>query len=133
MLPASLIAPMDLSFLPNLLYFTLPPLAVAGLAGVVCWRGAALLGSACVLSAYLCLYGVWTSMSNPADGLAWLGYLLSMPGAGLGGLIGALIARDYRDRGPCHVALICAGGCLAGLLINQTGLCMSVMYCSIQG
>lgn len=105
-------------------------LAVAGIAWLVSRSTATAVGAGAAVLLYFVLYTVWVH-SQPPDGLIWLGYVFSLPGALLGGLIGAVIARDYRTR-PVRVAL-CIGllAIAFGIAANQAVLCSTLVYCAI--
>lgn len=107
-----------------------PLLVVAGTAWLVSRSPANALGAGAAVLLYFALYTAWV-YSQPPDGLIWLGYVFSLPGAVLGGLLGGAIARDHRKR-PARVAL--GIGLLAtslGLAANQALLCSTLMHCAI--
>ncbi|MBB1059807.1 hypothetical protein [Marilutibacter spongiae] len=106
------------------------PLLIAGLGGLVSARGAAFFGSACVLAAFLGGYMAWSASTPHPDGLLWLGYFFSLPGAAIGTLAAGLIAKKRAATTWPRIALIASAGCLAGLIVNQGGLCATVMHCA---
>lgn len=113
-----------------LVVLLVPLTLVGGIAWLVSRSWAHALGAAAAVPLYFALYLAWVH-SQPADGLIWLGYVFSLPGAALGALIGAAIARDYRSRGRRVLIGIGVLATALGIALNQATLCMTLMHCVI--
>lgn len=131
-LVAAGLAPHDLKwFAPNFLYYWAPHLGVLVLLWTLRASHALIAGAAIALSIYLALFGAWVFSARHLDAMAWVGYLLSFPGA----LAGAVVARILEWRKLlASTALPFGVGCACvamGLALNQTVVCMTVMACRI--
>lgn len=129
LLAAALVSPWTDYFLVNALYYAVPSLVIVGLAWALSRSGALALGCALALALYLGLYKAWV-LSLPPDGLVWLGYFFSLPGAGLGAVAAALLARRSAPGGPLRTIALGALGTAIGAAINQATLCSTLMYCA---
>jgi hypothetical protein len=76
----------------------------------------------------LCVMSVNWKSSNP-EGLLGLGHVSSLPGAIIGVIIAALIAKKKIIEFPYTSFSMGLGGLLVGYLINQTIVCNTVMWC----
>ncbi len=70
----------------------------------------------------------WNS-SSP-EGLLGLGHVSSLPGATIGVVTSAIIAKRKNITLPYTSMSMGLGGLLIGYLINQTVACNTVMWCS---
>jgi len=95
-------------------------------------RPAAIIGSALVLSLYEVGFSVYADATNDVNGLVWLGYFFSFPGAAIGGVIAndRLKAESFPSTG-IRVVFKMAVATLIGLTLNQAVICSTVMYCGI--
>lgn len=125
------IGPWDRHVVTGALYFLLPQATIVGIALLVCRRGAAAFGSALALALYMGLYAIWVHLQTHPDGLIWLGYFFSLPGAALGSLIAAVIARDHRTRSACFIAALTTSGTAIGIALNQSALCATLIHCRL--
>lgn len=112
-----------------LLVVLVPMTLAGGIAWLVSRSRVHALGAAAAVLLYFVLYLAWVH-SQPPDGLIWLGYVVSLPGAALGALVGAVIARGYRSRGRRVLVGIGVLVTAAGIAINQAALCMTLMHCA---
>lgn len=126
---SAMLAPKDADFIPNVLFFWLPQLAVLALLWPLRPRGAVVAGAALALATYLGLFDAWVFSRSHPDSMAWLGYLFSLPGAAVGSILSALWLRGRLTYGAIAVSCIAASLVLVGILINQTIVCKTVMYC----
>lgn len=124
------IAPWDSYFLPNFLWYWLPHMCILFPMWLLRTRPAALAGTATVLALYLGAFDLWVLAQGHFEGLAWLGYLFSLPGAMLGALLATVWLRD-RDWTAVWVGLATAGLVLTGLTANQFIVCNTVMSCGL--
>ncbi|MGO1068157.1 hypothetical protein [Lysobacter sp. CA199] len=86
------------------------------------------LGAALAVAATLAGYGLWALSLTRPEGLLGLGHLLSLPGAAVGLVGGALFARRRRSAA---VAAFAAGllFVLLGFGANQMVVCNTLMWC----
>lgn len=112
------------------LYLMLPTLVLGGIGWLVSRSPANALGAALALPLYFAAYTAWVA-SQSADGLIWLGYVFSLPGAALGALVGGAIGRDYRMRSRRIQVGIGLGVTVLGIAINQASLCATLMHCAL--
>lgn len=122
---------MDDYFLGNFLYLWIPQAIVLGVVLMFGSRPAVVSGAALVLALYLALYGTWVFLRQNPDGLIWLGYWFSLPGAGIGAVIGALYVRQRRFERAAVAGAVAAASTLVGLSLNQALLCSTLMSCRI--
>ncbi len=125
---AVLLSPWDDDFLGNALYLGLPSLAIVAIVRPFSRSGAVAFGCAVALALHLSLFTAWVR-SQPPDGLIWLGYFFCLPGAALGALIAALLARVT----PAGQAKMLALGAIAtglGAGLSMIGLCSTLIYCT---
>ena len=126
---AALLSPKDAYFMGNFMFYWLPQGIVLAVLLFFVSRPAVLSAVAVVLAVYLALFGVWVfSRPNP-EAMAWLGYLFSLPGAGLGAIAGALYVKRQSYERAIVAGSIAALFTFAGLAVNQLAVCSTVMYC----
>ncbi|MEI2812656.1 MAG: hypothetical protein V9E91_02260 [Burkholderiaceae bacterium] len=123
------LSPWDTYFWGNFAIFWIPQLVILVVLLFFVTRQAVLTGIAAVLALYLALFSAWASSSSSHDGLTWLGYLFSLPGAGLGAIVGAIYLEGQTYRRAFTYAAIAAMFTFVGLAINQAVMCSTVMYC----
>jgi hypothetical protein len=128
-LVAALLAQKGPNFLPNLGFFWLSQLLALSLCLPFRPRPAVIAGAALALVTYLAAFALWLATHPDRVGLVWFGYLFSLPGAAVGAIAGALLLRDRFRYGVAIAILLTAGLALLGVLLNQTMICMTVMYC----
>jgi uncharacterized membrane protein YfcA len=117
-------------WLVNAGYYWLPQAIILGLLMLSPYRFAVISGTAIVLALYLVCFWIWVFSHRWDDGsLAWLGYLFSLPGAGIGAFVGELFIRRYKFNKTITISVISALCTFIGLVINQTIICSTVMYC----
>lgn len=129
---AVLLSPKDDYFLGNFAFYWLPQAIVLAVLLVFVSRPAVLSGVAIVLAIYLALFGAWVFSRSHPDSMAWLGYLSSLPGAGLGAIVGALYVERVDRQGYTRAAIAGAVAALftfSGLALNQLVVCSTEMYC----
>jgi hypothetical protein len=128
---SAILAPKDAYFIPNLMFYWLPQLAVLTLLWPFSPRPAVVAGVALALATYLGLFGAWVFSHPHPDSMAWLGYLFSLPGAAIGSISSALWLRGRLTYGTIAASCIAAGLVFVGILINQTIVCKTLMYCGL--
>jgi hypothetical protein len=121
--------PSGASFLTTALWFVLPQLALCGLAGWLARTGATALGVAIALAVYLALFIAWVRSHSP-DGLIWLSYWSSLPGAALGALAGGLAVRWWRSARAGVAFGVGFATTAIGIATNQATLCATVVHCA---
>lgn len=125
---AAALSPTGPYFWGNFRFYWLPHAAILGL---MCWyrAPAALTGGVGLgLALYLAAFGWWVFSREHPDSMSWLGYLFSLPG----GAIGAVIAMCWTFLHPkrnLETFLIGLGLVSLGIILNQSLLCATVMYC----
>mgnify|MGYP003585510996 FL=1 len=128
LLTAALLSPWNAYFLGNALYLGLPSLVIVAIARALSRSGAVAFGCAIALALYGCLFKAWV-LAQPPDGLVWLGYFFSLPGAALGALVAALLAR-VTPAAPSKMLALGAIATGLGATLNMTGLCATLVYCT---
>jgi hypothetical protein len=128
---AFVLAPRDsyLFMFGNVAFFWLPQAIVLGILIPLSSRSAVVSGTAIVLALYLAAFGAWVFSSPRPDSMAWLGYIFSLPGAGVGALIGLFVVRRRNFSTAFTAGAISALCTLFGLIANQALICGTVMYC----
>lgn len=126
---AALLSPKDAYFIGNFAFYWLPQAVVFAVLLFFVSRPAVMSGVAVVLALYLALYGAWVFSRPHPESMAWLGYLFSLPGAGLGAIAGALYVKRQSYRRAAMAATVAALFTFGGLAINQAVVCSTVMYC----
>jgi hypothetical protein len=129
LLVAALLAQKGANFLPNLGFFWLSQIIALSLCLPFRPRPAVIAGAAFALATYLAGFALWVATHPNSAGPVWFGYLFSLPGAAVGAIAAALLLRDRFRYGVAIAILSTAGLALLGLLLNQTMICMTVMYC----
>lgn len=124
------LSPWNDYFLGNALYYAVPSLVIVGLGWRLSRSGALALGCALALALYLGLYKAWV-LWLPPDGLVWLGYFFSLPGAALGAVVAALLARRQGARGVFRLIALGAIATSVGAAVNQVALCSTLMHCPL--
>lgn len=120
---------MDDYFLGNFVFYWLPQGFVFAVLLFFAPRPAVLSGVAVVLAAYLALFGAWVFSRPHQESMAWLGYLFSLPGAGIGAIAGALYVKRQSYERAVFAGVVAALFTFAGLAINQLAVCSTVMSC----
>jgi hypothetical protein len=93
-------------------------------------RPAVIAGVAVVLALYLAIFYLCIHLSHDRDGsLAWLGYLFSLPGAIAGALRAVFLLRKRPLYSIISAGFTAASLVFVGLLVNQTIVCNTIMYC----
>lgn len=93
-------------------------------------RTASVIGTSIALSLYLVAFVLWERSISNENGLAWLGYFFSFPGAAIGAIIAAIyIERHSTASSVIRLSLIAFAFTCIGLAINQMLVCSTVMYC----
>lgn len=126
---AALLSPKDAYFLGNFTFYWLPQAIVFAVLLFFVSRPAVLSGAAIVLAIYLALFGAWVFSRSHPESMAWLGYLFSLPGAGLGAIAGALYVKRHSYTRAAIAGAVAALFTFAGLALNQVVVCSTVMYC----
>lgn len=125
LLLAGALAPNDL---PNFLFFAGSQLAVLATVAASVPRPAVLAGVALVLPLYLVSFAAWLFGRVPPDSMAWLGYIIALPGAAVAAIGLGLWLRSRRM--PATVAMLAAAAAAGGgLALAQLGVCSTVMHC----
>ncbi|UUY08193.1 hypothetical protein LRS11_20725 [Pseudomonas sp. J452] len=131
-LVACFLSPKDRYFLGNMAIFWLPQAAILLCMWLLGSRPSVISGVALILSLYLAAFGVFTFYnSGPDASMAWLGYLFSLPGAGIGALIGIAIIKLRKIHAAAVAGVVSAICTFVGLAINQAALCNTVLYCGL--
>lgn len=126
---AALLSPKDGYFIGNFAFYWVPQAITLGVVLFFVSRPAVLSGVAVVLALYLALYGAWVFSRPHPESMAWLGYLSSLPGAGLGAIAGALYVKRQSYKKAAIAGVVAASFTLVGLAANQIVVCSTVMYC----
>ena len=121
--------PSGASFLTTALWFVVPQLAMCCIAGWIARTGAVALGVAIALAVYLALFISWVRSHSP-DGLIWLSYWSSLPGAALGVLVGGLAVRWMRCARAWTAPGVGFATTALGIATNQATLCATVVHCT---
>ncbi len=124
------LAPKDSYFLPNATFYWVQQLAVIALLLIFRPRPAIISGVAFALALYLAAFGAWVFTRTHRESMSWLGYIFSLPGALVGGIIIAVWLRRRPTLQPLVAACISASAVLIGIFINQAVVCGTVMYCA---
>ena len=115
----------------GLWYYLVLPLAVVGGAALARPGRWFLVGVAAAVSLSLLAYQ-WIQLTRARpEGLLVLGHLFSLPGAFIGGLGVAIIARLRGWKGSLRLFWIGLGTAAAGFMIAQTIICNTLMYCGM--
>jgi hypothetical protein len=131
-LAACFLAPKNRYFLGNMAIFWLPQAAILLCMWLLDSRPSVISGAALILSLYLTAFGIFMLYnSGPGTAMAWLGYLFSLPGAGIGALIGIAIIKFRKIHTAAVAGVISAICTFVGLAINQTTLCNTVLHCGL--
>jgi hypothetical protein len=118
--------------LVNASFFWVPQLFILVLLWPFKPRPAVIAGASAVLAIYLWVYDAWIHSINDREGLAWLGYLFSFPGASIGAIGALFLAPRFQHLIYSAVAVSFAAACAVatGIFVNQVIICHTVMYCS---
>lgn len=123
------LAPKDSYFLPNFLFFWGPQILILALALFFRPRAAVIAGIAFSLAGYLTLFGLWAFWKPGADGMVWVGYLFSLPGAALGVLAASVLPAGRSGLTALAAGIISSLIVAAGVAINQVLVCTTLMHC----
>ena len=126
---SALLASKGSHFLANFAFYWLPQLGVLAFVCLCKPRLAVIAGVATVLAVYLAAFGTWAFTRNSPESMAWLGYLFSLPGALLAAVGAAIMLRARLHIHPLAAGAMAAGVVFAGIAINQTVVCSTVIYC----
>ncbi|TFF42210.1 hypothetical protein [Pseudomonas sp. RIT623] len=83
-------------------------------------------GAALTMALYLGLFYLWFFTSGRGDVMAWFAYLFSLPGAPIGACLALCFTRQAR---PIVAVVLAAAWVTAGLVVNQTIICSTLIYC----
>ena len=128
---ATYFSPKDSFFLGNFSFYWLPQAVVLAILFIARYKLAIICGTALILSAYLACFHFWRFSKPHPESMAWLGYVFSFPGAAVGALFSAPIAKYFKIEGPFVLGVTALLITLVGLALNQTIICTTVMYCSV--
>lgn len=123
------LAPKDSYFLPNFLFFWGSQVLVLACAVAFRLRPAFVAGVAFSLALYLSLFGTWVFTRAHPESMAWLGYVFSLPGALVGLVAIASWLQQRQSVSPLASGVLSAASVAAGIAINQTVVCGTVMFC----
>ena len=121
------LAPKNEFFLPNFLSFWISQLVVLACLAMFRPRAEVVGGAAVALAAYLAAFGYWNFSRTYPEAMAWLGYFFSLPGAIVGSVVAA--RREYGFSNSYLVGLVAFVLVLFGVVINQSLVCLTLMYC----
>lgn len=129
-LVSAYLAPRDWAiFLPNFVIFWTPHVLLLGMLWAMRSSWTLIAGSATAAAIYLALFGTWVFSARHPEGLAWLGYFFSFPGALLGAITAHYLERHKLVSSvskPFVVGLVCVA---IGITLNQLAVCSTVMFC----
>jgi hypothetical protein len=108
--------PCDGYFLGNVSFYWGAQACILVLVWLLRPRAAVVAGIALVLAMYPVVFGLW--VRSDREGLVWLAYLFSFPGAAIGAVGAALSLRRRPLCGPIRAGSKAAGMAVAGILIN---------------
>jgi hypothetical protein len=108
-------------------YYLVVPAVALGLAAAFRAKPLFLFGTSLAVTITLIAYMSINWRATRPEGLLALGHLCSLPGAGVGIVLGALSAK--RVQRPIVVLLLSLLGLLSGFFINQLIVCNTVMWC----
>ena len=111
----------------GLWYYLVVPAVALGLAAALRAKPLFLSGTSLALTITLLAYMPINWRAVRPEGLLGLGHLCSLPGAGVGIVLGAFLAK--RVQHPLIVAVLGFLGLLSGFFINQLIVCNTVMWC----
>lgn len=124
------LGPKDSFFFPNFLFFWgSQVLLIAAFVLLFRPRAAVVAGIAFSLALYLGLFGSWVFIRSYPDSMAWLGYVLSLPGAAVGAVFAASLPQRKPNLGSLAVGLAAAASVASGIAANQLLVCSTLMYC----
>lgn len=126
------LAPKDAYFLPNFAFFWLPQLVLLIIAHLCKLRPAMIAGVAFALASHLAVFAIWLRSREHPDSMAWLGYMFSLPGAGIGLLTSIYWSKKWPALKPLSALATAATTVLGCIIFNQTIICNTLMYCSGQ-
>lgn len=108
-------------------YYLAVSAGAIGLAAMLRGRPPFLSGVSCAATITLLAYMAINWHAARPEGLLGLGHLASLPGAGMGIVVGAILARWHRGG----VAIFLCGllGLLGGFLLNQLAVCNTLIWC----
>jgi hypothetical protein len=115
---SALLAPKNPYFIANFCFFALPQFCVIALVSVVAPRAAFVTGAALALIVHLLIFWVSLSMLIRPDGLAWLLYLFTLPGALLVPFAVSLWLLRGQEPTPQRAGLLAAGSVGLGVALT---------------
>ena len=119
-------------FFENMAFLWLPQAGILLCMWLLGAHLTAISGTALVLSLYLTVFEAHMFHNpGPDSALAWLGYLFSLPGAGIGALVGTAIIKSRKIHKTTVASMVAVISTLIGLAINQTAICNTVLYCGL--
>jgi hypothetical protein len=113
----------------NFLYLYLPPVSIIFAAHQISQRSSAALCVSLVLCIYLSIFLIY-SLIRPQHEFVYLGYLLSLPGAGVGAVMGAICVQQNWITHKIYAPLFAALATSVGLSLNQYYICHNFISCS---
>jgi len=126
---AALLSPWNRYFLGNLAEFWLPHAVMLFVLLALRCRPGVIAGVALVLACYLAAYAMWVQSLSGVQGLVWLGYTFSLPGAAIGALVGFGVMRERPMGGAAMAMGAGVGFTFVGLAMNQALICSTLMHC----
>lgn len=117
-------------FVVNTLGFWIPQLVVLGLLLLFKPRPAVVAGVAGVLAIYCWVYAAGIRSTNDREGLAYLGYVFSFPGAAIGASFIGQQLHLHPVNNAITAAVAAAFVVASGIFVNQVMICHTVIYCS---
>jgi len=128
---ATYLSPKDKYFFGNFTFYWLPQAIVLAILLLARYKLPVLCGAALVFSAYLACFHLWVFSRPHPESMAWLGYLFSFPGAAIGALVSATIAKRFEIKNSVMLGGTALLLTFIGLVLNQALVCTTVMYCPI--
>jgi len=128
---ATYLSPKDSYFFGNFTFYWLPQAIVLAILFIARYKLPIICGTALILSAYLACFHLWLFSKPHPESMAWLGYIFSFPGAAIGALIAAPIAKHFEIKRSFLLGATALLITFVGLALNQALICTTVMYCSI--
>jgi|WetSurMetagenome_2_1015567.scaffolds.fasta_scaffold501337_1 hypothetical protein len=126
------LSPKNEYFFGNFVSYWAPQVIIIALLMVLRFRPAIISGCAIVLSVYLVCYWAWMQSLPAREGLEWLGYYFSLPGAIIGSIIAGIDSKYHLNNQIFKTILISAFLTFIGLFLNQIIVCGTVMYCYLK-
>ncbi len=125
------LSPKDSYFFENFIFYWLPQAIVIAILFIARYKVPIICGAALILSTYLVCFYLWIFSKPHPESMAWLGYVFSFPGAVIGALSSAPIAKRFEIKHSVLLGATALVFTFIGLALNQALVCETVMYCSI--